>query len=97
MTIPVHRETDSRTCGASTIVSGQDFVYANDLLISVDGDPNSHGAGSLIAATNQVFINNIMVVNVGDSAAPDGLCPSVAGPHCAPASSSGSPDVFVGD
>lgn len=26
---PVHREADSRVCGATTIVSGQDSVFAN--------------------------------------------------------------------
>lgn len=92
----VHRDTDSRTCGAATIVAGQSTVYCNNLLISVDGDPNSHGGGSLSASVNQVYINNIMIVEVGDSAAPDALCPPIGGAHCGPASASGSPDVFVG-
>ena len=95
MTIPIHRHSDARVCGASTVVTGQDFVFANDLLVSVDNDPDSHGAGGLIAAVNQVFINDIMVVNVGDNAVPDLFCP--VPPHCNPASASGSPDVFVGD
>ncbi len=92
----IHRDTDSRTCGATTIVSGQGTVYANGLLVSVDADPNSHGAGALVAKCNQVFINGIMVVIVGNSAAPDSLCPPLGGAHCAPASSSGSGNVFVG-
>ena len=37
----VHRDTDQRICGHTTIVVGQSTVYANSLLISVDGDPNN--------------------------------------------------------
>jgi len=93
----VHRNTDSRACGATTVVSGQGNVYANNLLVSVDGDPNSHGGGSLSASCNEVYVNNIMVVDLGDSAAPDALCPPLGGAHCAPNASSASGDVFVGD
>lgn len=96
MAIAIHRNGDSRTCGAATIVAGQGTVFANSKLVSVDADPNSHGAGSLNAACNQVFVNGKMVVIVGNSAAPDSLCPPLGGAHCAPASSSGSGDVFVG-
>lgn len=91
MSIPVHRNGDSRSCGASNIVVGQNFVYANGRLISVDGDPDSHGAGNLNARCRNVFINGIMIVNVGDSAAPD------KAPHSNPSAASGSPNVFVGD
>jgi hypothetical protein len=38
-----------------------------------------------------------MVVNVGDSAAADNLCPIVGGPHCAPNASSGLGTIQVGD
>ena len=96
MAIAIHRDTDSRACGATTVVSGQGTVFANGLLVSVDADPNSHGAGALTAACNQVFVNGKMVVIVGNSAAPDSLCPPLGGAHCAPASSSGSGNVFVG-
>ena len=96
MAIAIHRDTDSRACGATTVVSGQGTVFANGLLVSVDADPNSHGAGALSAACNQVFVNGKMVVIVGNSAAPDSLCPPLGGAHCAPASSSGSGNVFVG-
>ena len=92
----IHRDTDSRACGATTVVSGQGTVFANGLLVSVDQDPNSHGAGNLKAACNKVYINGKLVVIVGNSAAPDKLCPPLGGDHCAPASSSGSGDVFVG-
>lgn len=96
MAIPIHRHSDSRACGASTVVAGQGTVFANGLLVSVDADPNSHGAGALSAACNQVFINGKMVVIVGNSAAPDSLCPPLGGAHCAPASTGGSGNVFVG-
>ena len=98
MSIPVHRDTDSRSCGATTTVAGQGNVYANFLLVSVDGDPNSHGGGALSAGSNKVFINNIPVVNHSpDGASPDALCPPLAGDHCSPVTAQGSPDVFVGD
>lgn len=98
MTIPIHRDTDSRTCGATTVVSGQSTVFANNLLVSVDGDPNSHDGGALGAVCNQVFVNNLMVVNhTPDTAAADALCPPLGGAHCGPATASGSGDVFVGD
>lgn len=94
----IHRNTDARSCGATTIVAGQSNVYANDLLVSVSGDPNSHGGGALSAANNNVFINNILVVNDSpESAAPDGLCAPVGGAHCSPVTAGGSSNVFVGD
>ena len=96
MTKPIHRHTDSRLCGATTTVTGQSTVYVNSLLVSVDKDPNSHGAGALTAKCNEVYINGKMVVIVGNSASPDSLCPPLGGAHCAPASSSGSGNVFVG-
>lgn len=97
MTISVHRDTDSRSCGATTDSAQGRNVYVNNLLWSINGDPNSHGSGSLIADVNEVYIGGIMTVNVGDSANPDDLCAPVGGSHCAPAASSGSDNVFVGD
>ena len=92
----VHRHSDSRVCGATTVVSGQSNVYANSLLISVNGDPNSHGGGALSAGSRRVYINSIAVVNnTPDGAAADSLCPIP--PHCAPVTAGGSPDVYVGD
>ena len=93
----VHRNTDSRSCGASTVSSQGRNVYVNNLLWSIDGDPNSHGSGSLIAATNNVFIGGTAVCNNNDSAAPDALCPTAGGNHCAPSAVGGSSNVFVGD
>lgn len=94
----IHRFTDPRACGASTIVVGQNTVYANMLLVSVDQDPNTHGAGNLIAACREVYAEGIKVVNhTPENALPDALCPSAGGAHCAPITTGGSPDVFVGD
>ena len=98
MTIPIHRDTDPRVCGAITVVSNQNTVYANGLLVAVDGDPNSHSAGGLIATCNNVYVNGIIVCNHSpDSAVPDTLCFIIGPPHCAPATAGGSPNVFVGD
>ena len=94
----VHRHSDSRACGATTVVSGQSNVYANNLLISVNGDLNSHGSGALAAGSRRVYINSIAVVNnTPDGAAADDLCIPVGGAHCAPVTAGGSPDVYVGD
>lgn len=92
----VHRNTDARACGAATTVVGNSTVKVNGLLASVNDDPNSHGGGAISASTNQVFVEGLMMVEVGDSAAPDALCPPLNGAHCGPSTSSGSPDTFVG-
>lgn len=96
MTIPVHRHGDARICGATTIVSGQSTVFANGKLISVDGDPNTHGGGALNASAKNVYCEGILVVNhTADTASPDALCP--VPPHCGPSTAQGSPDVFTPD
>lgn len=92
----VHRHTDCRVCGASTVVAGNSTVFCNNLLVSVDGDPNTHGGGPIGASTNQVFVEGLMMVENGDGAAPDALCPPLNGAHCGPATCSGSPNTFVG-
>lgn len=93
----VHRDTDSRACGANTVSAQSRNVYVNGLLWSINGDPNSHGSGALSAATNNVFIGGIAVCNNNDSAAPDALCAPLGGAHCAPKAVGGSSNVFVGD
>lgn len=94
----IHRDTDARACGASTLVTGQGNVYSNNLLVSVNGDPNSHGGGNLSAGSNKVFVNNKAVVNnTPDGASADALCPPLGGAHCAPSTAQGSPNVLVGD
>jgi len=98
MTIPIHRDTDSRTCGATTTVVNQSSVYANGLLVAVNGDPNTHGGGGLIAASDNVYVEGQLVVNDSpDNANPDSLCPPLGGAHCNPATAEGSSDVYVGD
>lgn len=93
----VHRNGDSRACGATTVVSGQSSVYVNDKLVAVETDPNSHGAGGLNASINPgtVFIEGKEMVVNGSSAAADSLCPTLGGSHCAPSATSGSSDTFA--
>ena len=69
----VHRHGDNRSCGATTVVSGQSTVYVEGQLFSVDGDPNSHGSGALIASGSTVKINNKPIIIVGDNASSDTL------------------------
>ncbi len=96
MTIPVHRDRDSRICGAVTIVVGNDDVFCNSKLVSVDRDPNSHGGGNLNAKNNQVYVHSKLVVNHSpEPASPDNLCDGDV--HCNPKTAEGSPNVFVGD
>jgi len=97
MSIQAHRDTDLRACGATTTSAQNKNVYVNGLLWAIDGDPNNHGGGAIDAKTKNVFIGGLMVSNLGDLAAPDNLCPIPGGPHCAPSTTSGSPDVFVGE
>ena len=91
----VHRDEDPRVCGATTVVTNQSSVYANGLLIAVHGDACSHGAGNLIAHSNEVYAEGIKVVNH----TPDHAIPDFIGfpPHDDPFTDGGSPDVFVGD
>lgn len=91
----IHRQGDSRICGAAT-VNTQTTVRANGRFISIDGDPNTHGAGPLKATetVGKVRINGIAVILNGDPAGPDGLCPIP--PHCGPNASSASPNVRAG-
>lgn len=79
-----HRHGDSRACGATTIVSGQNFVTVEGNLWSVDGDNNTDGGGALNTSNDWLTINDKGVIINGDSAAPDSLCPLVGGLHCEP-------------
>lgn len=89
----VHRDSDSRGCGASTIAANPN-VYTNNLLTAVDGNPNSHGGGELKAANPNVYIGNILVVILGNSASADTYCPLPG--HCDPHATSASGNVFIG-
>jgi uncharacterized Zn-binding protein involved in type VI secretion len=91
----IHRHDDSRACGATTIVTGQSTVFAENRLISVEGDGNSDGGGALSASGNTVFINGMPVIVLGDSASPDALCPILFGAHCAPSATSASLTLFA--
>ena len=90
----VHRHGDARVCGATTIVLGQSTVYANGLLVSVNGDINTHGAGALVAGSDNVFDGGKAVVNnTPDLAVIDSLG---HGPQLTK-TAAGSSDVNVGD
>jgi hypothetical protein len=70
----VHRQDDSRFCGATTIVTGQSTVYVEGKLVAVEGDMNSHGGGALqsVYGDGSVTIENKkIIVAVGDKAAGD--------------------------
>tara|TARA_Y200000002_G_C22486275_1_gene581002 strand:- start:21 stop:317 length:297 start_codon:yes stop_codon:yes gene_type:complete len=95
MSKPVHRERDSRICGASTVTRITN-VRVNNRAISIEGDTNTHGGGSLKATltVGKVRAGSIPVILTGDPASPDGLCPIP--PHCGPNASSASPNVRAG-
>lgn len=95
MSFAYHRDGDLRTCGAHTVVTGQNNVYCEGKLISVNGDPNDHGDGQLIAGGPNVYINGKLVVVVRpDHAQPDDLCPQ-SPEHCDPETAQGSGTVFA--
>lgn len=94
MPFQIHRDTDPRSCGASTTVQNQSSVYVNNLLWAVKGSFNSHGAGGLINSGTTVFVENTpIIVNAPDAAQPDNLCP-VSAEHCNPFTAGGSSDCF---
>lgn len=66
-----HRHSDSRYCGATTVVTHQGTVTVNGQLWAVNGDENTHGGGALSPAGTTVTINNLAVVVSGDLAAGD--------------------------
>lgn len=69
-----HRQDDLRFCGATTIVVNQPNVYVNSKLWAVEGDPETHGNGDLIAVYGQknVYIKGKHVIcAIGDQADPD--------------------------
>lgn len=69
-----HRFGDSRACGASTIVVGNQTVFVNGRLWAVKGDIDTHEAGGLINTTGHtVFNQGIPVIVLGDKAEQDML------------------------
>ena len=97
MTAYVHRQGDSRSCGASTVTRIAN-VRVNGRPISVDGVTNTHGGGSLKASetVGKVRAGSIPIILNGDNASADALCPPLGGAHCAPNASSASPNVRAG-
>jgi len=94
----VHRDTDSRVCGAQTIAANPN-VYTNNLLTAVDRNPDSHGGGNLNASNPNVYIGGKLVVIVGNGASADSLCGKIGHGghgHCNPKATSGSPNVYIG-
>lgn len=93
----IHREGDSRICGATTVSVGQGGYYVNGQKAAVDGDPDSHGSGQLIAACNEVYINGKKVVIVTNSAQMDDLCIPIGAPHCNPLATTGVNNFQIGE
>lgn len=91
MSVALHRNTDSRGCGAKTTVVGQTTVFANQKLVAVNNDPETHGGGNLISVTNhRVYAENKKVIFLDDHASGD------SADHDPPSTypTEGSPNVF---
>lgn len=92
----VHRNNDSRNCGARTKASSR-RVFVNNRPVSIDRDINSHGAGQIRARTSNVFVNNKKISVVNDNASPDNHRDGAGNrDHPNPRTSSGSPNVYAG-
>ena len=92
--VQVHRQDDSRVCGATTVVSGQGFVYVDGKLWAVIGDINTDGGGGLIPSNiADIYINGKRVIGVGDHAEADSLCETIGPPHCDPFATGGDSNV----
>jgi hypothetical protein len=91
----VHRNNDTRECGALTIVDNQNTVYVNDRLVSIKGNPNTHGAGELEGSNSAetVFVNGIKIIVIGSIA----LADERGHTNTADAALSGSTNVFAFD
>jgi len=92
----VHRNNDSRSCGAKTTASSYK-VFVNNEPVSIDGDPNTHGAGKLKGSQSNVKVNNKVIIVVGDNSSRDNHKDGLGRfDHPNPKASGGSPDVFAG-
>ena len=92
----VHRDNDSRNCGATTNVTNQSSVYINGVLAAVVDDKDSHGGnkGTFIGGlSNNVYVENKLIIVVGDDAQTDKVGDRV---HRNTNAKDGSPDVFCG-
>jgi len=90
-----HRQDDQRSCGATTVVTGQSFVKIANKLWAVEGDKNTHGEGALIASKSFVKIGGKKVIVVNDNTYQDNLCPVAGGEHCNPKARTGSSFVKI--
>lgn len=93
-----HRDTDSRFCGASTMVIGQSTVYVNNLLWAVKDDPDDHcGMGELVPEVGLTveIEGKLIICAVGDSAKEDYEGCITVHPPGATNPSGGSGDTFV--
>ena len=85
----VHRLTDDNTAGAPITSTLQNSVYANNLLVGVNGSPVAghgpgvHGGPVTANGSSNVFIENIPVNRQGDD------------DTCGHSRNIGSPDVYV--
>jgi len=66
-----HRNLDLRSCGATTIALGQNYVTIDGQFWAVAGDACSHGNGQLIPQQNFISIDGKYVIGVGDHSSPD--------------------------
>lgn len=71
--VKIHRNNDIRADDTKTVVVGQNNVFLNNELISVENDICNIGGGNLNADNNpgNVFVNNKRVVYEGSSAKPN--------------------------
>tara|TARA_R110000782_G_scaffold45542_2_gene101066 strand:- start:1875 stop:2168 length:294 start_codon:yes stop_codon:yes gene_type:complete len=94
----VHRNSDSRACGAVT-QSSSTKVRVNGRDIVLQGDNNSHGGGPLRASVTNVRANGKPIIILNNSAAPDSLCGVIGHGghgHCNPKATSASGNVNAG-
>lgn len=91
----VHRDKDTRLCGAITSVTNQSSVYVNDMLVAVRGDKDDHSGGGAFTAglSNGVYVNGLLMVVVGDYARTDNISDTT---HHNTNAKTGSDNVFAG-
>jgi hypothetical protein len=92
----VHRDQDSRSCGAKTNVTNQSSVYVNNILAAVVGDQDTHDGnkGTFIGGlSNNVYVENKLIIVVGDDAQTDRVGSTT---HNNTNAADGSSDVFCG-
>jgi len=91
----VHRDKDSRSCGAKTIGTGN-RVRVNGRIVAVNGDANTDGGGDLIASVTNVKIGGKPIIIQHNNAKKDNKCPIPGGDHCNPRARGASANVRAG-